>query len=699
MMTDDLLTATRDTSATASPLGSVEARPAAADDPKAARFGDVLDAELAVGDGEDDAPESGAETDGGMAIALAIANATPATPKTAAEVKLVASLERQVAQDAVASTSATTLSATTEEPVLGLAAQPVAPGDAPRGEVTTSEATPAATEIAGPIARQAGPRRGEVADRKAAVALAGDASSSTVVTASRPHDGPPTVAIPPTTKAPATSVEPGKVPSASGKAPATSVEPGKAPSASGKAPPTSADDTLLPKATTAAILPPAAGTAASSGPTVASSAGPSALAPSPGTPASAVPGRAPTDFAVQSFAARSPSPRSSSDVAPTYARGDTAAVTDAPSVASARRTGPAASPESADVSVSLDVVAGSFSDDATGLGAAADARSLGENGTRISDSASAFTMNAAAAAGAASVTAASVTAAAGAGPSAASVTAGRSAAATRVSGSRATGLPSSALRAKETLAPRLRAEPSQAALADAARLPVQFAVEPAAHRSAPEPQNDTSASAMDAASEVAAPLEAGTKAATVATIPMANDGRLTAAVNGSSVQATPAARGAPVRGGADGGVRERVRAAASEIADRRVLARGIDAAIDLGDAGRIQVRAENPDHRVDIRVDADVAHTARALAEHARELSLELRSDARDARVTVTGPSTHTTVSSNDTSGGRSGGGGDASSRREPGEQDRAPARDGVASVGVSTTGSPRAARRARFVL
>lgn len=176
------------------------------------------------------------------------------------------------------------------------------------------------------------------------------------------------------------------------------------------------------------------------------------------------------------------------------------------------------------------------------------------------------------------------------------------------------------------------------------------------------------------------------------------DGTLTSIVSRASVRSTNALPSA-LHEAPLGGVRERVRAAASEVADRRVLSRGIDAEIDLGDAGRIQVRAENPELRMDIKLDADVAHTARALAEHARDLSLELRTEARDARVTVTGPSTHTSVSSHGMSEGRSGGG-ESAPRREPGHQETPRERDGSVAVTSAKSGvGPRVSRRARFVL
>jgi hypothetical protein len=186
--------------------------------------------------------------------------------------------------------------------------------------------------------------------------------------------------------------------------------------------------------------------------------------------------------------------------------------------------------------------------------------------------------------------------------------------------------------------------------------------------------------------------------ATVGAPSVIADGALTSNVSHSSGRATHVLPSAMPQG-TTSGVRERVRAAASEVADRRVLSRGIDAEIDLGDAGRIQVRAENPELRMDIKLDADVAYTARALAEHARDLSAELRTEARDARVTVTGPSTHTSVSSQDTPQGRSGGG-DPAPRREPGQHEGQRERDGsVAATTANSSGGPRVSRRARFVL
>jgi len=141
------------------------------------------------------------------------------------------------------------------------------------------------------------------------------------------------------------------------------------------------------------------------------------------------------------------------------------------------------------------------------------------------------------------------------------------------------------------------------------------------------------------------------------------------------------------------GARERGRTAVVQAADHRALRRGVHAEIDLGEAGRIFVHAENPGARLDVRLDADASHTARALAQHAGELASELRSDARAATVTVSGPSTSTSVSTGTSAGAGTGtgsGNGDSSSRRDRDERgEEGPARP--ARVGST--------RRARFVL
>jgi len=280
---------------------------------------------------------------------------------------------------------------------------------------------------------------------------------------------------------------------------------------------------------------------------------------------------------------------------------------------------------------------------------------------------------------------------------------------------------------------RLRGEPSRTALADAVREPVHLGV-PMADASVMriwplETTNDraTASGAIADATpsqerfvEVSeeSPERGATEGLTpggFAGLPTVTDGALTANVNRQTGSGSTATRPAALQAGATSGVRDRVRVAASEISDRRVLARGIDAAVDLGDAGRILVRAEKPAGNVEITLDADVAHTARALAEHARDLSVELRTDAGEARVIVNGPSTHTSVSSNDSPQGRAGsgsgsgsgasagassGGGESASRHDRGEQQRPHARDGVASVASGGShGRPSGSRRARFVL
>jgi hypothetical protein len=152
------------------------------------------------------------------------------------------------------------------------------------------------------------------------------------------------------------------------------------------------------------------------------------------------------------------------------------------------------------------------------------------------------------------------------------------------------------------------------------------------------------------------------------------------------------------------GIRERGRAAATGAADHRAMANGIHAEVDLGEAGRILVHADKMDgSRVDVRLDVDVAQTARALTENARDLAMDLRSDAREARVTVNGPGTHSVSSSTDggATGGTSsrGGGGDSASSRREGDN-REP-RDGYAqgNGAADRDAGARASRRARFVL
>jgi|GEM_PF-5143673 len=180
-------------------------------------------------------------------------------------------------------------------------------------------------------------------------------------------------------------------------------------------------------------------------------------------------------------------------------------------------------------------------------------------------------------------------------------------------------------------------------------------------------------------------------------------------------------------------LREKVQNASRSIADRRVLARGIDAQVDLGEAGRIQVRAGRPAaaedvgriHRVDVRLDADIGHTARTLAEHAHDLSKQLRSDlqASDALVTITGPTTHASVSSADASAApaprqglpdpsqhagsfdhgfshsRNQGRGNTGDSDRDSRASRSEGGRGVGSVAGSSSSAAGVSRRARFVL
>jgi hypothetical protein len=153
---------------------------------------------------------------------------------------------------------------------------------------------------------------------------------------------------------------------------------------------------------------------------------------------------------------------------------------------------------------------------------------------------------------------------------------------------------------------------------------------------------------------------------------------------------------------ATSGVRERGRAAATGAADHRTLAAGIHAEVDLGEAGRVLVHAEKTEgSRIDVRLDADVARTARTLSENAHDLALDLRSDAR---VTVNGPGTHASVSSSGSDGGRNstssrGSGGDSASSRQDGENrdPRAPHAQGSGTSDRDTAAG--GSRRARFVL
>lgn len=181
-------------------------------------------------------------------------------------------------------------------------------------------------------------------------------------------------------------------------------------------------------------------------------------------------------------------------------------------------------------------------------------------------------------------------------------------------------------------------------------------------------------------------------------MPSRTDGRLT---NVSALSADGKPERAAAHASSSQAVRERGRAAALGAADHRAIARGIHAEVDLGEAGRIIVQAkETEGKRVDVRLDTDVAHTARALSENARDLAVDLRSESRDARVTVSGPGTQSTTTSSHS--GDSGNGANresATSRHDQeGRETRDPyAKDSTPRVGETT--NPRNSRRARFVL
>jgi hypothetical protein len=207
-------------------------------------------------------------------------------------------------------------------------------------------------------------------------------------------------------------------------------------------------------------------------------------------------------------------------------------------------------------------------------------------------------------------------------------------------------------------------------------------------------------STVDSHDAPTAPAAEGASAPTAAGIATAIDGALT---NVSRLSASPRSGEAAlgVASTTTGGLRDRTRAAATEASDHRAIARGMNAQVDLGEAGRVTVRTENPASRIDVRLDAEVSATARSIAANAQDLASELRTDTREARVIVNGPSTHTTVTSNGASAGDSNGH-SASSRRDADPQNprdgRAPQETGV-DRGADASPSPRAARRARFVL
>jgi hypothetical protein len=156
--------------------------------------------------------------------------------------------------------------------------------------------------------------------------------------------------------------------------------------------------------------------------------------------------------------------------------------------------------------------------------------------------------------------------------------------------------------------------------------------------------------------------------------PTAIDAPLTGAVEAPSRADAPA----DVEGTARERVRTRVREARLDTADARAIAREVHGDVDLGEAGRVAVHAAHGARSLDVRVSADVADTARAIAENAHDLAKELRNHATSPRVIVNG---HVA------GGGGSGGG----------QRDRsAPARDD--EDGARERSRPRA-RRVRIVL
>lgn len=169
-----------------------------------------------------------------------------------------------------------------------------------------------------------------------------------------------------------------------------------------------------------------------------------------------------------------------------------------------------------------------------------------------------------------------------------------------------------------------------------------------------------------------------------------NDDRLT------NVNATTPSTGVEM-GSAHRGGREQAIETAARAADRHAISRGVHAEIELGDAGRVQVHASRPDERIHVRLDADAASTARALGEHARDLARELQTNAHDARVTVSGPTTHASVTSDGSARGeRSTAGGNGSSQGRDERASRTANDDGAhATRATKAVGGARA----RFVL
>lgn len=170
-----------------------------------------------------------------------------------------------------------------------------------------------------------------------------------------------------------------------------------------------------------------------------------------------------------------------------------------------------------------------------------------------------------------------------------------------------------------------------------------------------------------------------------------NDDRLTN-VNASTPNA------AVEMGSAHRAGREHAIETASRAADRHAISRGVHAEIELGDAGRVQVHASRPDDRIHVRLDADAASTARALGEHARDLARELQTSSHDARVTVSGPTTHASVTSD---GSARGDRGMAGGNGSPQERDERTARstNDDATHARSTSKTHASGSRARFVL
>ena len=249
-------------------------------------------------------------------------------------------------------------------------------------------------------------------------------------------------------------------------------------------------------------------------------------------------------------------------------------------------------------------------------------------------------------------------------------------------------------------ASRVAFAPPEAAATSRTATPGRAADSDARAESVSSPQQAAPATAPVDTADVAAP-PASSLAAGISSV---SDGGLTI-VSAPSVARTAGSPAAGVDTDAAGGVRERGRAAAAGAADHRAIAKGIHAEVDLGEAGRILVHADKIDgSRVDVRLDANVAHTARMLSENAHDLAIELGSDAREARVTVSGPGTQSSVSSSSSEGAndgssRSGGRSDSASSRR--DSDHREPRNAYAH-GPDTADrevTARVSRRARFVL